>query len=270
MDEPTKVDDTERIEVEPTTEEELVEPETETPEEDAPPEEKPAEEQEEAAPAEEPELKTEADELKTVDGETPRERALRLEVDRLRRLTRQKRTQEMFDSPAPRRDAGKPDKDQVLSKYDKTELENLKEVLEVYAEDMGFVRKDQLEQTTLQSQGQAYLDAFLEKHPEYLPENDKDNTLWARFQEEFKLYAKPQEPKDFQKVFDRIHREIFGVQPTSELKKVSAQQQKLKAASHVAKAAPAGKAKADAPTLDPALRSKLKGFTDAEIDELFS
>ena len=67
-----------------------------------------------------------------VEGETPREHALRLEVERLKGLRRQERKEDLNQVETK---IEKIEKKDVLSKYDQTELANLKEVIGVFAEE---------------------------------------------------------------------------------------------------------------------------------------
>ena len=210
--------------------------------------------------------------LKAVEGETPRERALRFEVTRLKRINRFHKRDELFGKDAPPPVTKKelsPEKKKLLERYNAEEVQGLREVLDVIGEDIGFVRKDEFQATTYQHSASGQLDAFLDEHQEYMPENDKDNLLWSQFKAEFELYRRPEDPKDFKKIFTKIHRDIFGVQPASGLRKINAQQEKIKVASHSGASAGKGSARSSAPVLDPGLKSHLKGFSEAEMKELF-
>lgn len=213
-----------------------------------------------------------APEIKDVEGETPRERALRLEVTRLKRMQKSKMSEGMFkDSPEIEKKDTDPEKKKILDKYNQDELNNLKEVLNVMADDLGFVKKDEYQKSTYQSQSKNILDDFLDSHPEYLPENDKDNILWNRFQEEFSMYRPPQNPKDYKRIFDKIHKEIFNVSSEDSLKKVNAEKEKIKSVSHNSNSSDTtqNKQKSSTPALDPSLKRYMKGFEEGELDELF-
>lgn len=176
--------------------------------------------------------------LKRLPDETPREYAMRLEIGRLKKERRDGLTKGMFGQtpPGPKKELP-PEKQAILKKYKPDEINALREVIDVMAEDMGFVRTDQLGATTYQDKATEELDKFLEKHPEYLPENDKENVLWTRFQQEFALYARPQNPKEFTKIFQRVHKEVFGIQPAAALKP-NAQRAKTQVASHAGASRP--------------------------------
>jgi len=235
--------------------------------------EKPAQEPE--APKAEEELRgrtlpePEVKEPRPVDGETPRERALRLEAQRLKKALRDERTKALLTDPA--QPTLSDDKQKILAQYDQTEVQNLEQLFDILAEKKGYVKKGELEQTTAQT---TFSD-FLEGHPEYSKENDPDDVLWNRFQQEWNsgIYDKKhlsQNPQALKKALNKIHSEVFGVQPTEALSKVDAQTEKIKVASHTSGATPSRAAqKATDPNLSQVARSGgMKGFSEAELAEL--
>lgn len=194
-------------------------------------------------------------EPKPVDGETVREKALRLETQRLKGLLRTERQNEILPTqptaPIAQEDDVDLDPEQVKT-FDKL------------ARKLGFVKRDD---QVAQNNNDAF-QSFLEEHPEYEQANDKDGILWDQFKAEFKLYAPPQDPKTLKKVLNKVHNEVFGVQPAANLTKINAQREKIKVASHtgasVQKVAP--RARVQAPS---GLRmDAMKGFSDAELKEL--
>lgn len=214
------------------------------------------------------------DGLHDVDSETPKERALRAELLRTRRELREQRSSELLKPETPKASLPKKEIDQekkkILERYKPEEVQAFREVFDVMAEDMGFVRKDALTATTYNERSQNELDGFLEKHPEYLPENDTDGLLWGRFKEEYKLYRQPENPKDFQKIFNKIHRDVLGIKIAGDGKSITAAREKAKAASHAGTSQP--------PRHSPDRRTKassqgyrldmLQGFTEEEKEEL--
>lgn len=259
----------ETIEIKPSPDnedDEIIEPvpieekETPTPSsEDEQPVEEEQEEEIEEAPiqAEEPE---EVKGPKPVEGETPREKALRLETARLKGLLRKERQEELF----VKQPTSKHEED--LSEYDPEELKRF----ETLAIKMGFAKKDEIMRDSVQEKNSAEFDTFIEAHPEYSPENDPDGTLWNTFKSEFALYQPPQDPKTLRKVLNKVHNEIYGVQPASNLNKINAQQQKLKVASHTGSQASSRvseKAPVKAPNTNIRL-DMLKGFDEDEMKEL--
>lgn len=212
--------------------------------------------------------------IKQIPGETPREFAMRQEITRLKRLGRNDRTQSILGgqppvvAPAAQKEMS-PEKKKILEKYKPEEIGALREVIDVMAEDMGFVRKDQLGVTSYQEKASEELDKFLEKHPEYLPENDPENVLWGSFQREFGMFAKPNNPKDLKKILERVHREVFGIQPAAALKSSTAAREKVKVASHAGASRPRTEGIARRTAAPAGLRTDmLKGFSDEEKAEL--
>lgn len=218
---------------------------------------------------------SEDDGLQNVENETPRERALRLEVTNLKRAARKERTDEILGgniAPAAERKELPPEKKSVLDKYKPEEVASLREVLPVLAEEMGYVRKDELDGSSYAEKSQEILDGFLDKHPEYLPENDKDGTLWGAFKTEFGIYKQPTNPKDFTKIFNRTHEKVFGIKPAGALSKVNAQREKTQVASHAGASSRPSTAAAQrngAASAQAFRTDMLKGFTDEEKVEMF-
>ncbi len=218
------------------------------------------------------------DGLSDVPGETPRERALRLEVTTLKGKLRTERVAEII--PPSRAESAAPpargrelteDQKKVLGKYSPEQIQSLREVLPILAEEQGYVKSDTLGAVSYTDKAQEVLDGFLDKHPEYSAENDKDGVLWKQFQSEFQLFAKPNNPKDYAKIFERVHQSVFGIQPAGNLPNTSAQQRKVQSASHVGSAQGAGAPqRATGRQAAPqGLRlDMLKGFNPEELEEI--
>ncbi len=252
---PSSEEDTETVEGEET------ETPTESSEENKPepePEETPAEEADEpeVPDAEEPETKPEP---KPVEGETPRERAMRLEATRLKAIIRDHKKDELFvkkptDPKAP---------DEELAKYDPEQIKNFEQI----AKQLGFAKKDEILSQTSQERLNDTFNDFMEAHPEYAPENDKDGLLWNNFKSEFQLYNASNDPKVLKKILNKVHNDVYGVQPAKNLNKINASKEKIKVASHTgASAGKETKTKTQPPS---GLRTDgLKGFSDEEIKEL--
>ncbi len=212
-------------------------------------------------------------EITEIEGETPREHALRLEVTRLRQLARKERSNDILGNERETISAKRemsPESKAKLANYREEEINALRDVFPVLAEEMGFVRSDQLNAQSYSEKAGSELDSFLDKHPEYLPENDKDNILWSRFQDEYKLFKQPENPKDFKKLFERIHKDIFGIKVSGEGRgAIDAAQRKVGSASHAGASAPvrsSGLHKAQPQTSGLRL-DMLKGFSDDELAE---
>ena len=217
--------------------------------------------------------------LKDCIVETPREKALRLENQRLRDGNRRKKSDDLFagseEKPVKKKQEMSEDKKERLKKYDPKEIENLREVLDVMADDLGFVKKDEYNKSSYEGQAKDILDDFLEDHQEYDPTNDKDDVLWNRFQSEFSLYKRPENPRDLKKLFKKIHNDIVGIKPASDLRKIEAKKEKIDSASHSASKSKSTKKeqivdRSNSTVDKETARKGLKGFTDEEIDELLS
>lgn len=252
--------DIKRVEVKPDTEEENDEETFNTEDPNS------SEDQEgeiEEGEEEEPEVPPE---IKDVEGETPKEKALRLETTRLRRELAKRQKEELF-TPIP-----KPDKEKsVLENYDAEQIKELKTILSATADELGFIKKEELYRTLSTQNRDEIWDDFLDKHPEYLPEKDPEGIFYNQLKEEFSLYKEPSTAKDFQKLLERSHESIFGTKSTPlNINKIKAQQEKMKVASHLGRTA-GGKGIESNKTISPGLRTDaLKGFTDEEITELFA
>lgn len=284
-----EVKDVERVEIDPAGDDGADETETETPTPDSSQEE--AKDPEETTETDEPEgaepekakpatenaasTTTETDEygdIKRVAGETNREFALRIENARLRGDLRRGRAQEILTPPPP---AAKkelsPERKKVLEQYKPEDIQKLKEVFGAMADDMGFVKKDELGASTFNEKASETLDSFLEAHPEYQPQNDPGNVLWNRFREEYGIYRPAQSPKELRKILEKVHRDVMGIKPAAALKTNDAAKEKVKVASHSSssKPAPSREGVKRAPAATQGLRTDmLKGFSDEEIQEL--
>lgn len=96
-----------------------------------------------------------------------------------------------------------------------TEVDNLGDIdsttlsiLERYTKAKGLVPRSEIEKVTYESQHKTAENAFYEKHKEYLPENDKDDTLYKALQRELALFAKPSNPGLISKLFEKAHSEV--------------------------------------------------------------
>lgn len=217
------------------------------------------------------------DEIKKLPNETPREFALRLEVTRLKRGNREKRTKDLLSDGEKEKSPAitnvqynelSEDEKSLLSEYDPKELKTFEKILDVLAKKHGWVKKDELDSTTKSQIFDDIFDDFLESHPEYLPENDKDNVLWNRFKEEYTQYKTPDNSKDLKKRLNKAHQDVFGIQSNDGLKKIKAQKEKLKVVSHSGGSVSRGQSSSEETRLTPEQKSHLKGFSDKDFEEL--
>ena len=209
-----------------------------------------------------------------MDGESPREFAQRLEIARLRDKIRGGQTQELIPAaPASAKKELSPEKKAILAKFKPEDMATFKEALEVVGEEMGYVKKDDLGATTYQEKASEVLNNFLEKHPEYLPQNDPDSILWNAFKSEYAMYRPTQNPRDLAKILDKVHREVYGIKPAAALDKKVAAKKNVQVASHSGASRPSpqreGVKRAVASSKEQGLRTDmLKGFSDEELEEL--
>lgn len=293
------MDDENLEEVKPDDGEELIVPaeseETETPdsssEETKPADESEAETEspdgEETEEAEEEAAETETEveepveeepkvEPKPVEGETARERALRLEVERVKGINRSLRGKKLLGDAQPaatsQTELSEEDK-KALEIYDPEQVANMEKLLPVLAKKLGFARKDELTKDQYQNTSQDVLDTWLEDHPDYLPENDKGDILFNRLKEEISLYQRPSNPRGWVKILNRAHNEIMGIRSEAKesVSQVAAKQEKIKVASHGPAAGGPKKGEQirrteSVPDVASAIASgALKGFTEEDF-----
>jgi uncharacterized protein YecE (DUF72 family) len=199
-------------------------------------------------------------EPKPVEGETPREKALRLEATRLKGLLRKERQDELFvKQPTVK------SKEEDLSEYDPEELKRFEKL----AKSLGFAKRDEIVRDSVQDKNNNEFETFIEAHPEYSAENDKDGVLWNQFKTEFALYNPPQDPKTLRKVLNKVHNEIYGVKPAVNLNKINAQQQKLKVASHAGTMGSKASISSPKTIINSNIRrDMLKGFSEEDLVEM--
>lgn len=202
--------------------------------------------------------------------ETDREWALRLENKRLRDANNKDRNRDIIDPQKPPVITQVKKPSEVLAKYKPEDLQALREVLPELATEMGYVRRDELAASSYDAIANEQIELFFTDHPEYTAEKDPDGTLWNRLKEEYQsFYKPPANPKDFKKIFERIHRDVFGIEPKGPLPKVTAAREKIQVASHGPNSAPAAPRTQNRKTVNTALRTDmLKGFSPEAIADI--
>lgn len=212
---------------------------------------------------------------KAVPGETPRERALRMEATRLRAANRALKGSKLIgEIPTTAKQTVLADEDKkVLESFDPEQVKNMDKLFDVLAKQKGFVKNDDISKQQTASQLTDTFDEWMESHPELDEKNDPDGLLWKQVQAEYARYKQPANSKDLKVVLNRIHKDIFGIETDDKgLKKVEAKQEKIKVASHSASGGSSGSSKAESKA-DPELKKladsgALKGFTAEEIAEM--
>lgn len=225
----------------------------------------------EPSTAEEPQK----EEIKEVVGETPKERALRLELTRVRREKRALLEKNIFKKQEPEEDKTF---DELKSLgYRDEDIPGLEKAVDIIASKRGYVKKDSFEkEMSLDT-----LNNFVEEHPEYAPENDKDEILFNRFFEilksDYNLDGK--NSKQLKSIFQKVDRDVkseYGEpKMVADKGKIEAQKQKIKTVSHGTSAsAPKQIEKPVIPAGNKTFISSnhpglvFKGFEDDEIEDI--
>ena len=140
-------------------------------------------------------------------------------------------------------------------------------VIEKVIRSKGYIRSDEAKQMWYDSVKNEELNKFLEKYPEYKPENDKNDLNWSSFQKELGFYRMPEDPHAVGQILDRAHKAISTGRVSSERGIVQRQRQIQNAG--VGK----GGTQRSSPsitTLDPEKRFMLKqgGWSEEEISKM--
>lgn len=229
------------------------EEETETPSETSP-EEKPEEE-----PAPEKESPSEE---KEITGLSEQREKLLAEIRELRKERREVREKQEEGISPP---VVLPKKEEELGDVADSDVALIEKVLKA----KGYVRKEELQATTYNEVIENEKNSFLERHPEYKPENDTDDKLWNALKHElYTYYKKPDNPRDMGKVLEKIHSALnHGTLPTKSSATSRASAERIKTVSKSG----SGRAAEGSPkvqTVEGVTRSMFSGFTEDELKEL--
>lgn len=105
---------------------------------------------------------------------------------------------------------------------------------------------------------------FLDKYPEYKPENDPGDVNWTMLQREIEYYKAPTNPRQIADILDRAHRAVVKV-PSGTSNAPQRRQVQL------ASVGGGGTQPSSSPAkLDPEKRAMLKGFSDEDIKAMES
>ena len=209
--------------------------------------------------------------VKRVSGESDREFALRIENKTLRDRIGGTRTKEITSQKSPVIVQKEKKESEVLKKYKPEDIQALREVLPEIAGEMGYIKKDELDASNYEKVANEQIEAFVTDHPEYSIEKDPDSTLWNRLKDEYSnFYKPPTNPKDFKKIFERIHKDIFGIQAKGPLPKETAAKEKIKVASHASTSVPASQRYQSKQSVGGLRTDMLKGFSDEDIADIES
>lgn len=131
----------------------------------------------------------------------------------------------------------------------------------------GVVTREEADKMFYDSVKQSKLDEFLDKYPEYKPENDPNDTNWNALQRELGYYKLPTDPHKISEILERSHKMVAKV-PSGQ--SITAQKRQVEVASHGS-----GGAQRPSPSskmLDPEKREILKrgGWSEADIKSIES
>ena len=102
-------------------------------------------------------------------------------------------------------------------------LEDLKDVnpedvaiIEKVIRSKGYVPKGEIDKMFYESVQKEELSRFLEKYPEYKPENDTKDLNWSSLQKELAFYRMPENPHLVAELLERAHKIVSGSRITSD------------------------------------------------------
>lgn len=131
----------------------------------------------------------------------------------------------------------------------------------------GFITREEASKMFYESVKQEQLNKFLEKYPEYKPENDPHDINWNALQKELSYYRMPEDPHLIYNILEKAHRSIQ--QSSSSIKDLNEKKHKTA----VAGVGSRGVQKLSSyKKLDPFKRIMLEqgGWTKEEIDKIES
>lgn len=135
-------------------------------------------------------------------------------------------------------------------------------IMEKFLRAKGMVSKDEVNKMFYEAVKTEEVNRFLEKYPEYKPENDPEDVNWQTLQREIAFYRTPENPRQIAELLERAHRGVVKVPSVTNL----APQRRQIALASVGRGGTQ-----TTPTiskLDPEKRAMLKGFSDEEIQQM--
>ncbi len=178
---------------------------------------------------------------------------------------REKLLQEIAELRKQRRDLRKEETQEVITQV-ADKLDDLNDVdvlnIERVLKAKGYVTKEESQKLHYESVKNDELTKFLDKYPEYKPENDPNDLNWNSLQKEMSLYKSPSNPKQVAELLLKAHRNIATTVPVTETvaKRIATAQKGAGGTQRTS----AGK------SLPPNLRRAYEdgGWSEAEIKEL--
>ena len=203
---------------------------------------------------------------KPVEGETPRERALRLEVQRLKG---QRREAKLAEEKKPEVDRMK----ELEEDYTPEELTKMERAIDVLATKAGYTKQSVVQQNAANDT----LQDFLDENTEYAPQNDVEDVHWNAFQ---RILAsdyniKNKSARQLKTIFNKVHRDVneeLGIvedKPVRNQKKIDAANQKIQSVSHAGgtKTKPTESSGDHLKNMESANRKMFKGFSEDDFKE---
>lgn len=127
----------------------------------------------------------------------------------------------------------------------------------------GYMTKEESNKMYYESVKNEELNKFLDKYPEYKPENDPDDVNWGTLQKELGFYRMPENPRLLTEVLERAHRGVVKVPSGSTQAKIQQVRTASVGSGGVQRATSSNK-------LDPEKRAMLQGFSDEDIHNIES
>lgn len=200
---------------------------------------------------------------KPVEGETIREKALRQQIQELREKIRNKDEVIKIAQPV----ISNEEYELLKETYDNDELERFEKLFEVIGKKKGYVKVEDV----YKDKGQETLNTFLDKHPEYKPENDEGDVRWNTFfktlENDYNRVGKT--PAQLAVIFEKVHRDVceeFGESPKKTISESrrNAEIQKVRSVSHSGGTKTEVVKSSKVPT-DPNVRKMFKDFDDDDF-----
>ena len=130
----------------------------------------------------------------------------------------------------------------------------------------GYMSKEEVNKMFYETVKQEEIDKFLDRFPEYKPENDPSDTNWNTLQRELGYYRLPENPRLLKEVLERAHKGIAKV-PSG--RSIPAQKRQIEIASTggggAQRSSPAKNAN---PQISALMRTHMQGWSEEEIQTL--
>lgn len=163
-------------------------------------------------------------------------------------------------------------KEAELKKVETTLKDELKDInpedipkVERIVKQRGYIQKEEVQKMLYNNEKQKQLDSFLNKYPEYKPENDPEDKNWKALQNELSYYRMPDDATKISAVLEKARK---GIQPVSSERDTQPVKERLKVAqkgagSGIQRSSPRGRLSAEQ-------KAELSrgGFTPEDIREM--